>query len=210
VPDLSLENDLLRSSLTVGGVDEVGRGALAGPVAVGVVVVDAATGEPPRGLNDSKLMTRRNREAIVEPIHAWAVAGAVGMATAVEIDEVGIVAAMGLAYARAFEALSVKPDALILDGKHDWVSSSGAGIPVTMKVKADTTCASVSAASVLAKVARDGLMRDLAALHPEFGWEGNVGYGSAGHMDAIRALGPTEYHRRSWALPTREPQAPIG
>lgn len=210
MPDLTLESAMLRGCVSVGGVDEVGRGALAGPVAVGVVVVDAGTGEPPRGLNDSKLMTRRHREAMVAPIHEWAVAGAVGMASAVEIDEVGIVSALGVAYSRAVAALPVPPDAVILDGKHNWVSSSGASQPVTMKVKADTACASVAAASVLAKVARDSLMRELAELHPEFGWEGNVGYGSAGHMDAIRRLGPTQYHRRSWALPTHESSAALG
>ena len=108
---------------------------------------------------------------------------------------------MGLAYARAIESLPLAPGAVILDGKHDWVSASGATTPVTMQVKADTLCASVAAASVLAKVARDAVMRDLATEHPEYGWDGNVGYGSEGHMAAIRRLGATEYHRRSWNLP---------
>jgi ribonuclease HII len=101
---------------------------------------------------------------------------------------------------------------VILDGKHNWLLEpesdlfttpiSDIVVPVTMKIKADASCASVSAASVLAKVARDQLMREAALIHPDFGWEGNVGYGSSDHMAAIARLGPTDLHRKSWKLPS--------
>lgn len=210
MPTLDLERELLRDARFVAGVDEVGRGALAGPVAIGVAVVSAQTSEPPAGLDDSKRLTLRKRESLIDPIAEWAVAHAVGMASAAEIDEVGIIAAMRLAWTRAVANLAVVPDRVILDGSHDWLTPppsdlfaqhSSPVVPVTMRVKADLECASVSAASVVAKVARDALMRTIAVEHPEYGWDGNVGYGSAGHMAALRELGATSYHRRSWNLP---------
>jgi ribonuclease HII len=135
---------------------------------------------------------------------------AIGHAAPHEIDEIGIVAALRLAWTRAYEQLSTKPDRVILDGKHNWIAlpesdlfahQIGVDIPVTMKVKADAACASVAAASVLAKVARDAVMRKAALQFPAYGWEGNVGYGSASHMQALVDFGATEYHRRSWNLP---------
>ena len=113
---------------------------------------------------------------------------------------------------RAHKQLGTKPDHVILDGKHNWLIEpendlftapiSDIVLPVTMKVKADAYCASVSAASVLAKVERDALMREAALIYPDFGWEGNVGYGSAQHISAIAQLGATDLHRKSWNLPT--------
>lgn len=195
----------------VAGVDEVGRGALAGPVSVGVAVVDATTQSPPAGLRDSKEMSLSARENIMAAVKQWPIAHAIGSATAQEIDQIGIVNALRLAWTRAFELLAVKPDHVILDGKHNWLSPKENDlfgieiprieIPVTMKIKADATCASVSAASVLAKVQRDAYMREIAELFPEYGWASNVGYGAAGHMDAIRKLGATQFHRKSWSLP---------
>lgn len=197
----------------VAGVDEVGRGALAGPVSVGVAVVTVETQPPPLGLRDSKQMSLSARENIIDAVKAWPVAHAVGSATALEIDEIGIVNALRLAWTRAYGLLAVKPDQVILDGKHNWLSPKDEDlfgiviprieVPVTMKIKADATCASVSAASVLAKVQRDSYMRELASSFPEYGWESNVGYGAAGHMDAIRKLGPTQFHRKSWSLPAQ-------
>jgi len=213
-PTLDEEFSLIEQGVEfVAGVDEVGRGALAGPVSVGVAVVSAKTKNPPVGLRDSKQMSLSARENIIEAVKAWPVAHAVGSATAFEIDQIGIVSALRLAWTRAYELLAIKPDQVILDGKHNWLSPKDEDlfgisiprieVPVTMKIKADATCASVSAASVLAKVERDAYMRELANLFPEYGWDSNVGYGAAGHMDAIAKLGATQFHRKSWSLPTQ-------
>jgi ribonuclease HII len=196
---------LVGGARCVAGVDEVGRGALAGPVAVGVVIVDRATAEPPEGLADSKMLSARRREELVPLIETWCVAGAVGWTEAREIDEVGIVAALGIAASRALARLSTPPPTVILDGNHDWLSPAIAAFgpdvaSVETIVGADGACASVSAASVLAKVARDRLMVDLDASLPGYGWSANKGYGSRTHREAIVRLGPTEHHRHSWRL----------
>ena len=212
-PTLELERSLFQAGVKyVAGVDEVGRGALAGPVSVGVALVSNETKEVPAGLRDSKQISKTAREKLIEPVSGWVVEYAIGHVAAFEIDEIGIVNALRLAWVRAHRQLKIKPDHVILDGKHNWLLEpegdlfaepiSEIVVPVTMQIKADATCASVSAASVLAKVERDGLMREAALLHPEFGWDGNVGYGSAGHMEAIAKLGATDFHRKSWNLPT--------
>ena len=210
-PTLDVEQTLhSQGAQFVAGVDEVGRGALAGPVSVGIAVVDATVGPVPNKLRDSKVISRAVREELIEPLRDWVVDYAIGHARPSEIDEVGIVAALRLAWTRAYEQLQTKPDHVILDGKHNWIAvpesdlfslQVGIDIPVTMKVKADAACASVAAASVLAKVARDELMREAAKQFPGYGWDGNVGYGSAGHMQALTDFGATEFHRRSWNLP---------
>ncbi len=211
-PTLDLEKELFASGVKfLGGVDEVGRGAIAGPVTVGVAVIDASVTDVPHGLRDSKLMSKSARVRIVEPTKEWVVDHALGSATAEEIDEIGIVNALRLAWTRAFEQLTHKPDHVILDGKHNWIAvpksdlfdqhHDGIDIPVTMKIKADAHCAVVAAASVLAKVQRDDFMAQLAVDFPDFGWESNVGYGAAVHMAAIEKLGPTQFHRTSWNLP---------
>lgn len=209
-PTLELERALFAANARlVAGIDEVGRGALAGPVSVGVAVVDVSVGEVPYGLTDSKLLTAAKREALVPKLAEWCVTFAVGHASASEIDEVGIIAALRLAGIRALTALDVVPDAVILDGSHDWLTlhddlfSDSAGVetpPVTMRVKADQMCASVSAASVFAKVERDAIMQELDASFPGYGLAGHKGYGSQTHRDAIRALGASDIHRRSWNL----------
>ena len=212
-PTLDLEQELFSTGITyVAGVDEVGRGALAGPVSVGVAIVSAQTTQVPSGLRDSKQISRAAREKLVDPVSAWVVESAIGHVAASEIDQIGIVPALRLAWVRAHQQLSIKPEHVILDGKHNWLLEpesdlfttpiSDIVVPVTMKIKADASCASVSAASVLAKVARDQLMREAALIHPDFGWEGNVGYGSSDHMAAIARLGPTDLHRKSWKLPS--------
>ena len=211
-PTLELEQELFSTGAKyVAGVDEVGRGALAGPVSVGVAIVCEKTLQVPSGLRDSKQISRIAREKLIAPVSAWVVDYAVGHVAASEIDQVGIVPALRLAWVRAYQQLGTKPDHVILDGKHNWllependlfnVPISDIVLPVTMKVKADAFCASVSAASVLAKVERDNLMREAALIYPDFGWEGNVGYGSAQHMTAITKLGATDLHRKSWNLP---------
>lgn len=213
-PSLRVERALLRAGATrVGGMDEVGRGALSGPVTVGVVVVDARSRSLP-GVRDSKLLAPHAREELVPAIRAWAVDWAVGHASAAEIDEGGIIAGLRLAGLRALGALGAVPDAVLLDGSHDWLSlpaqgtlfGDGApavldGVRVHMRVKADLACTSVAAASVLAKVERDGRMRGLHDDHPAYGWSDNKGYASPEHLDALRRLGPTSQHRRSWRLP---------
>ncbi|RPF27831.1 RNase HII [Georgenia muralis] len=226
-PSRSLETALLAElggDVLVAGMDEVGRGALAGPVTVGVAVVGAATSRRmPRGLADSKLLTARAREDLVDPVHAWCADSAVGHAGPEEIDRLGIIAALRLAGRRALAELAARgrvPAVVILDGVHDWLSDPepdlfsamlvpdldvpGAPVPcppVRTQVKADAACAVVAAASVLAKVARDRIMVDLAPHHPRYGWEANKGYSSAEHIEALREDGTCELHRRSWRLP---------
>lgn len=227
VPHLRHERALLRAGATlVAGMDEVGRGSLAGPVSVGVVVVDATTRSGPRGVADSKLLTAAARTALVPALSRWGVARAVGHASAAEIDSVGIIAALRLAGQRALIAVAgvVGPvDAVVLDGSHDWLTppAQGAlfdaepgvvatgdvdlgviGTPrVHLRVKADRTCATVAGASVLAKCERDALMVDLAVEHPAYRWDSNKGYASDEHVSALRELGPSPWHRRSWRLP---------
>lgn len=197
------------------GIDEVGRGALAGPVSVGLVAV-ARCDSWPDGLADSKQLTARAREALMGPLSSFGVGRAVGHASAPEIDRLGIIGALRLAGVRGLRSLAaagVVPDAILLDGTHDWITSPPADLfadlsgdgghetPVTMVVKGDGVCASIAAASVIAKVERDGLMRAAHAEHPHFGWDGNKGYGAAAHLEAIRHYGPSSWHRVSWKLP---------
>lgn len=194
-------------AVTVAGIDEVGRGALAGPVSVGVVVLSPCDAWPV-GLADSKQLTRLQREALCPTLAHFGVARAVGHASALEIDEVGIIAALRLAALRALAVVG-PVDHVLLDGKHDWLTVAPtlmdpepeATPPVTMVVKGDTLCASIAAGSVLAKVERDGMMREAHLTHPAYGWDGNKGYGAAAHLDAISTHGATEMHRRSWSLP---------
>lgn len=209
-PTLDFEFELLRAGATlVVGIDEVGRGALAGPVSVGVAVVDLSVGPIPTGLADSKLISEKKRDALVVPLREWVVAYAIGHAQPSEIDDVGIIAALRRAALRALEQLPVAPDVAILDGSHDWLTRSDdlfADGPdvitprVCTRVKADRDCAAVAAASVLAKVERDALMVTLDGQYPGYGVADNKGYGSDGHRAAIAALGATDMHRRSWNL----------
>ncbi|NBY15652.1 MAG: ribonuclease HII [Actinobacteria bacterium] len=194
----------------VAGVDEVGRGALAGPVSVGVAVIDVDVAQPPAQLRDSKQMSAKARLENYLAIKQWTKSCAVGSATAAEIDEIGIINALRLAWTRAYSGLAIKPNHIILDGKHNWLQGKESDLftigipsidlPVTLKIKADASCASVAAASVLAKVERDEYMQKLALTFPQYGWASNVGYGAAKHMTAIREVGLTEYHRKSWSL----------
>lgn len=229
-PTLRLERGLLRSGARcVGGMDEVGRGALGGPVTVGVVVVDDGVRSAPAGLRDSKLLTPAARTALAPRLQRWARAWSVGHASAAEIDALGIVAALRLAGERALAALATAPDLVLLDGSHDWLTRRDeqgellgrTGLapdrghdeelppapPVRTRVRADLHCSSVAAASVLAKTTRDDIMRGLAGHHPPYGWEVNKGYAAPDHLAALRALGPCEQHRRSWRIRALEPDA---
>ncbi len=213
-PSLRVERALQRDGHRVlAGMDEVGRGALAGPVSVGVVVIDESCRSAPGGVRDSKLLTPAAREGMVPRLEQWCLAHAVGHAWPAEIDALGIIAALRLAGTRALGALATVPELVILDGNHDWLTAPEevglfafagdppATPPVTTMVKADLRCSSVAAASVLAKVARDRLMVDLAADHPEYGWCENKGYAAPEHLAGLREHGATREHRRSWRLP---------
>lgn len=198
------------------GVDEVGRGALAGPVSVGIAVVDLERQKPLAGVRDSKLLSAAERVRLEPLVRRWSVASAVGHATAAEIDAIGIIAALRLAGTRAWNAVltaGVTPDVVLLDGSHNWLSPAGqpslfdepvletaCDAPVHTKVKADMQCLSVAAASVIAKVERDEAMRTLHVEYPGFGWDVNKGYATALHREALRNEGPTPYHRVSWRL----------
>jgi ribonuclease HII len=203
-PTLDLERELLAAGNgIVVGVDEVGRGAIAGPVVVGIAVIRAAT-EFPAGLRDSKLIAASRREKLIEPLIEWADAIATGEATAAEIDEFGIISALARAAERAFATLAIEGHDLtgatvILDGSHNWLRGSLLPpVDVIVRPKADRDCAVVAAASVWAKVYRDGLMADLAGSDDFYSWSSNKGYGSEGHFAAIREHGATDLHRRTW------------
>lgn len=200
-------SDLERQAFAAGirqiiGVDEVGRGAIAGPVAVGVSLVETANLETawPEQVCDSKLMTEKQRESNFEPVAAWVSQWAVGMSSAEEIDKIGITKALALAAERAIEQLTIDtPNArILLDGSHNWLGNRSYGVPVAVRPKADRDCISVACASVLAKVTRDRLMKELALEVPGYGLEGHKGYASEAHMNAVRTLGPSRLHRVTW------------
>ena len=195
------------------GCDEVGRGAIAGPVAVGVSVFDGHAGEPPTGLRDSKMLSEPKRELLAPLVAVWSVHSAVGLASNEEVERIGIIAALGLAAVRALaelhdDGVHLQDAVVLLDGSHDWLTPAiarGGAIPdneprpaVVTRVKADRDCAVVAAASVLAKVHRDRLMIASDAVHPGYRWSANKGYASAEHYAAIERLGPSPLHRWSW------------
>lgn len=204
-PSLQLEAQLhAGGARLVIGCDEVGRGALAGPVAVGMAVVDVSVGRMPDGLRDSKLLSQKRRTLLAPLCAEWALHSAVGLASAAEVDRLGIIACLGLAGRRALTALhadgvDVLAGTVLLDGSHDWLNPAlSTRLPVVTRVKGDRDCASVSAASVIAKVHRDGIMIERHEDFPHYGWADNKGYGSAGHLSAIAEFGATDFHRRSW------------
>lgn len=188
----------LRATLgakVVAGVDEVGRGAWAGPVTVCAAVTGLR--RPPEGLTDSKLISPKRRGELSAVLSDWVTAHAFGHASPEEIDEQGMTAALRLAATRALEALPTRPDAVILDGKHDYL---GGPWRVRTVIKGDTSCVSVAAASVLAKVHRDARMAEIGLDHADFGFAENVGYRSPVHRAALERWGPTPHHRLSWAF----------
>lgn len=204
-PTLEVEQELFTSGVSaVIGMDEVGRGAIAGPVAVGAVVVAPHCGPFPSGLRDSKMLSEKARTRLEPLAREWVLFSAVGLASPAEVDELGITACLGLAGRRALLELhaagaDVTGSTVLLDGNSDWLSSSlQRPLTITTRVKADRDCASVAAASVVAKVHRDQLMIDLHETLPEYGWEGNKGYGSVHHLAALEAHGLTLHHRSSW------------
>ena len=181
------------SGTVICGVDEAGRGPLAGPVFAAAVILD----DPPRirGLADSKKLTAKRRDALFEEIKQHAVAWAVASASVEEIDEINILQASLLAMRRAVLALTPQPATILVDGLH----VPKVAMPARAIVQGDATVPAISAASILAKVARDAVMLELHATYPDYGFDRHKGYGTALHMAMLRRLGPTPAHRRSFA-----------
>ena len=176
------------------GVDEVGRGAWAGPLTVGAVV--ANRDRRITGVRDSKTLTEGEREALIGRITGWAEAWSVGHASNDECDALGMSEAQRLAARRALDGLGVTPDQVLLDGNWDFVGGGG----VKTVTGGDATCLSIAAASVLAKVTRDRIMRDADNLFPDYGFADNKGYPSPRHVDALSQRGACLFHRRSWSF----------
>jgi ribonuclease HII len=176
------------------GVDEVGRGSWAGPLTVGAVIVPQD--RRVNRIRDSKQLTPAQREAIFDRICDWVTAWGVGHASPAECDELGMSEAQRLAARRAIEALGVEPDAALVDGKWNFV-----GLPrTTMMVKGDARSVSIAAASIVAKVTRDRMMRAEAESFPPFAFDQNKGYPCPRHKLALKGYGPTSIHRRSWVF----------
>ena len=224
VPSFKYEQDLLCEGYDwVIGLDEVGRGSLAGPVMVGAAVIgikQVKENYMPEGLADSKLLSEKRRGELYEPLQKWCTSWAVGSCTNKEIDEWGISYTLGVAALKAIAKveeeiqISKKENtriAAILDGPCDYIDKvantfDAPYIPEPVKVhtlvKADRQCASVAAAAVLAKVTRDNLMVSLAKnpKYAAYDWASNKGYGSLAHRNAIKKVGPSDLHRLSWHL----------
>jgi len=195
LPDFTFEQAAMaRGARAVAGVDEVGRGPLAGPVTAAAVVLDPA--HIPEGLNDSKRLKPAARTALAEVIWLRARAAAVAHASVEEIDELNILQASHLAMRRALAALTLPPDHAVIDGNR---LPRDLCCPAETLIKGDARCLSVAAASILAKVARDRIMADLALEWPGFGWETNAGYPAPAHLEALGRLGVTPHHRRTFA-----------
>jgi ribonuclease HII len=193
-PDYLHEETLIAAGARlVAGVDEAGRGPLAGPVTAAAVILDAT--RIPEGLNDSKLLRRDRREELLTLIEGVARIG-IGWASVEEIDALNIRNATFLAMCRALEALPERPCHVLIDGN---ACPPDIGCPATPLIGGDGRCVSIAAASIVAKVARDRVMAELDAAFPGYGWSANAGYGTEAHRRALQHLGVTPHHRRSFA-----------
>jgi ribonuclease HII len=208
LPDLSEERGLwAEGHRWVAGLDEVGRGAWAGPVTVGVALMAPQVAEDsmPAWLRDSKQLSEVRRESMFDSVGQWCAEWSIGHASAAECDRWGMRSALRAASQRALAGLHCVPDAILVDGPLDLLGGGGeAGQPgffgaVRPITGGDARCASVAAASVLAKVVRDRLMRDDAPHFPAYGFERNKGYPSSLHQTALRGYGLSSIHRRSWS-----------
>ena len=175
----------------IAGVDEAGRGPLAGPIVAGAVVLSGSI----HGLNDSKLLTEARREVLFQTLQEGLHAIGIGVITASEIDRLGIQQANYLAMAKAAAALDPPPDFLLVDG----FAIKGCDIPQKPIVKGDRRSFSIAAASIVAKVTRDRMMKDLDNEYPGYGFAKHKGYGTPGHLEALQRLGPCPFHRKSFA-----------
>ena len=204
-PDASRERALHQNGArTIVGIDEVGKGSWAGPLVIGIAMLsdDVIFGDQPAvalgGVRDSKQLLEAKREAMFDGVAAKCQRWSTGLATAAECDELGMVAAQRLATTRGFAALGLNIDVAIVDGRWDFVSPHAR--KVVLEVKADVSCVSVSAASVLAKVTRDRMMRESANDYPQWHFETNKGYPCPKHRTALQGYGPCAIHRKSWAF----------
>jgi ribonuclease HII len=188
----SHERELSRRYRVIAGVDEVGRGSLAGPVLAAAVVLDAD--HPIAGLRDSKLLTSRARARLAGEIARCAVCCAVGMVDPEEIDRTDILRATLVAMRRAVMALRTRPEVLLVDA----LTIPGVGLPQRSIVRGDQISASIAAASIVAKVYRDAMMRAFHAAYPLYRFDANKGYGTADHLQALHLHGPTPLHRTTF------------
>ena len=189
----TLENEIYAGGVKrLCGVDEAGRGPLAGPVCAAAVILPQNC--EIQGLNDSKKLTEKKREALFDVICAAAVSYGIAFATVEEIEEYNILGATFMAMNRAIAQLDPVPELALIDGNRN----TGIQIPSRCIVGGDGKCADIAAASVLAKVTRDRYMRQMAELYPQYGFEKHKGYGTKAHYDAIRAYGPSPIHRPSF------------
>lgn len=196
-PTRSIERDLWSAGHEViVGIDEVGRGSWAGPLMVGAAVLPRD--RRVNGVRDSKMLTEIGRESMFDRVAGWCDAWAVGGASHVECDELGMAAAQKLAAKRAIDGLGVTVDAAVVDGKWNFVSPHIGH--VEMRIKADAICLSVAAASILAKVTRDRIMREHSADYPHWHFDTNKGYPCPLHKTALQGYGPSAIHRRSWVF----------
>jgi ribonuclease HII len=192
-PDYLLETDYLREGAhSIAGVDEVGRGPIAGPVTAAAVVLDAEN--LPTGLNDSKKLSARKRELLFDQIMRTSVVS-VAHASVDEIDDLNILYASHLAMVRACNGLPIRPSVALIDGN---LVPQDLGLKAVPVVKGDARSLSIAAASIVAKVTRDRLMVDLAQQYPGYGWSQNAGYPTKAHLEALRDIGVTPHHRRSF------------
>lgn len=192
-PDFLLETDLIQSgSPVIAGVDEVGRGPLAGPVTAAAVILDPLN--IPDGMNDSKKLSAKKREGLFDQIMATAQVSIVHVSVE-EIDEINILQASLVGMVRAVDGLGQRPDHVLIDGNK---IPKGLTIPATAVVKGDAKSLSIAAASIVAKITRDHLMHELANQFPGYGWEKNAGYPTKIHQEALVKLGVTPHHRRSF------------
>lgn len=198
IPDLQRERSLWAEGIRhVAGIDEAGRGALAGPVVAGAVIIDADDCAAPvwSAVRDSKLLSPAQRAGLAPQIEAAALAWAVGVVEAPTIDDIGIAPATRLAMRAAIDALALRPEYLLID----WVRLPLVSIPQHSRPKADQSIVSVAAASILAKVHRDRIMVDLADRYPAYGFAAHKGYGAAAHLAALAQWGPSPVHRHTFS-----------
>ena len=198
------EEGYARGFSCIAGLDEVGRGPLAGPVVAAAVVLPRGFSHD--GIKDSKLLTAKQRKKLALVIRAQTESWGIGVVEVEEIDRINILKASLLAMAKAFAALRQRPDYLLIDGNQQIpaemlrISHPSSSAPPQQKtiVKGDRLCLSIAAASILAKVARDEMMVELDKHYPQYGFAGHKGYGSAAHLEALRRFGPSPVHRRSF------------
>jgi len=210
LPSVSFEEQsYARGFNCVAGLDEVGRGPLAGPVVAAAVVLPRGFDHP--DIKDSKLLTANQREKLAAVIEQKALSWRLGVVEVEEIDRINILAASFSAMVKAWRDLQPQPDCILIDGSQiiprivfDTVEPFAGPLPRQKAiVKGDRLCLSISAASILAKVARDAIMTELDRIYPEYGFAGHKGYGCAAHLEALRRFGPSPVHRRTFQ-PVRE------